>query len=39
MPGMMAPGMLFLMWPISLSSLILIRLGIVGLVRELAAKK
>jgi hypothetical protein len=38
-PGMMAFGMMFLMWLILLASLVLIGLGIVWLVKELSAQK
>lgn len=38
-PGMMAFGMMFLMWLILLASLILIGLGIVWLIKELSAPK
>ncbi len=38
-PGMMAFGMMFLMWLILLASLILIGLGIVWLVKEISPKK
>ena len=38
-PGMMAFGMMFLMWLILLASLILMGLGIVWLAREISAPK
>jgi hypothetical protein len=38
-PGMMSFGMMFLMWLISLASLVLIGLGIVWLVKELTPPK
>lgn len=38
-PGMMAFGMMFLMWLILLAMLVLIGLGIVWFVKELSAQK
>ena len=37
-PGMMAFGMMFLMWLILLATLVLIGLGIVWLIKELSAQ-